>query len=83
LSELRKLEDCSLEEFGKQDKVIRIKSKLVGEDIWLVPTKDHLEKVSGPEVAYTAKEAMLLGKSTKKIARKIHEFKKTFKGEIF
>jgi len=24
-----------------------------------------------------------LGKSTKKIARKIHEFKKTFKGEIF
>ena len=81
-AELEYWKGLSLQKFFKMKAAIKIQSKLVDEDIWLVSTVEEMDQVKGPEVVYTAKEAYVLSLSSKEYAKKIHKIKKTFNGEI-
>ena len=81
--EIKYWEGLPLSKLADQKIAIKIKSSLVGEDIWLVSTAEEMDKVKGPQVVYTAQEAIVISGLPKEFARKVHAFKKKFKGEIF
>jgi len=78
----RSLMALSLSEFEQGKYVVKVRSHLLGEDIYFVSNERVFEKVPDGFVVYTAKELRALQGSTKDEIKNVHRIKKTFDGEI-
>jgi hypothetical protein len=76
------LMDLSLSEFEQGKYVVKVRSHLLGEDIYFVSNEKLFDRVPDGFVVYTAKELRALKGSTKNDIRNVHRIKKTFNGEI-
>jgi hypothetical protein len=72
----------SLSEFEAGTYVVKVRSHLLGEDIYFVSSEQLFERVPNGFAVYTAKELRALKGSTKDDIRDMHRIKKTFNGEI-
>jgi glutamate 5-kinase len=72
----------SLSKFEQGKYVVKVRSALLGEDIYFVSNEKLLERVPEGFVVYTAKELRALKGSTKDDIKNVHRTKKTFNGEI-
>jgi hypothetical protein len=80
--EAKALMTLSLSEFEAGTYVVKVRSALLGEDIYFVSSEKLFDKVPEGFVVYTAKELRALKGSTKDDIRNVHRIKKTFNGEI-
>ena len=71
-----------LSEFEQGKYVVKVRSHLLGEDIYFVSNEKLFDRVPDGFVVYTAKELRALKGSTKNDIRNVHRIKKTFNGEI-
>ena len=69
-------------EFEQGTYVVKVRSHLLGEDIYFVSNERLFDRVPKGFVVYTAKELRALKGSTKDDIRNVHRIKKTFDGEI-
>ena len=73
------ISEMSLEEFKSQNLAVRIRSKVLGEDIWLVSNEDAREHLKAEGlVCYLANEIEQLKGLSQGAIRKVHEVKKVF-----
>jgi len=72
----------SLSEFEAGTYVVKVRSHLLGEDIYFVSSEKLFDKVPNGFVVYTAKELRALKGSTKDDIRNVHRIKRAFNGEI-
>jgi hypothetical protein len=72
----------SLSEFEAGTYVVKVRSHLLGEDIYFVSNEKLFDRVPDGFVVYTAKELRALKGSTKDDIRNVHRIKRTFNGEI-
>ena len=72
----------SLSEFEAGTYVVKVRSHLLGEDIYFVSSEKLFDKVPDGFVVYTAKELRALKGSAKEDIKNIHRLKKAFDGEI-
>jgi hypothetical protein len=79
---IKALMSMSLSEFEQGTYVVKVRSHLLGEDIYFVSNEKLFERVPDGFVVYTAKELRLLKGSTKDDMKNVHRIKKTFNGEI-
>jgi len=80
--ESRALMELSLSDFEQGTYVVKVRSALLGEDIYFVSNERLLEKVPEGFAVYTAKELRALRCSTKAQLKRIHWTKKEFDGEV-
>ena len=62
--------------------MVKVRSHLLGEDIYFVSNEKLFERVPDGFAVYTAKELRALKGSTKDDIRNVHRMKKTFNGQI-
>ena len=72
----------SLSEFEAGTYVVKVRSHLLGEDIYFVSNERLFDRVPDGFVVYTAKELRVLKGSTKNNLKNVHRIKRTFNGEI-
>ena len=73
----------TLAEFARSGRTVRVRSRLLGEDIWWVANKTLKDAVPDPTlVVYTAAELRLMVRVTPQELINIHRIKKTFGGHI-
>jgi len=80
--ETKALMALSLSEFEAGTYVVKVRSHLLGEDIYFVSSEKLFERVPDGFVVYTAKELRALKGSAKDDVRNVHRIKKTFNGEV-
>ena len=80
--ETKALMALSLSEFEAGTYVVKVRSHLLGEDIYFVSSEKLFDKVPEGFAVYTAKELRALKESTKDDIRNVHRVKRTFDGEI-
>ena len=79
---VERLMALSLSEFEGGTYVVKVRSHLLGEDIYFVSSEKLFERVPDGFVVYTAKELRALKGSAKDDVRNVHRIKKTFNGEV-
>lgn len=72
----------SLSEFEVGTYVVKVRSHLLGEDIYFVSDEKLFDRVPDGFVVYTAKELRTLKGSTKNDIKNVHRIKRAFNGEI-
>jgi len=72
----------SLSDFEQGTYVVKVRSALLGEDIYFVSNERLLEKVPEGFAVYTAKELRALRCSTKAQLKRIYWTKREFDGEV-
>jgi hypothetical protein len=80
--EAKALMTLSLSEFEAGTYVVKVRSALLGEDIYFVSNEKLFDRVPEGFVVYTAKELRALKGSTRNDIKNVHRMKKTFNGEI-
>lgn len=80
--ETRALLTLSLSEFEVGKYVVKVRSALLGEDIYFVSNEKLFDRVPDGFVVYTAKELRALKGVTKEHLKKVHRIKRTFDGEV-
>ena len=78
----KSLMNLSLSEFQQGNYVVKVKSQLLGEDIYFVSNEKLFDRVPDGFVVYTARELKALRGVTKEHLKKVHRIKRTFDGEI-
>jgi len=80
--ESRELMELSLSEFEAGTYVVKVRSRLLGEDIYFVSNERVLDRVPDGFAVYTAKELRALKGSKRDAIKDVHRIKRTFNGEI-
>lgn len=79
---LKRFNEMSLSEFEKANLIVRIHSKLLGEDIYFLSHETLREKIKEDLVSYSAKELKELIKLPSSQWEKIYLLKRELKGVI-
>ena len=75
--------DLTLAQFARSGKVLRVRSRLLGEDVWWVSDGNLKRAVADPTlVVYTAGELRHLVNISPRDLINLHRIKKTFHGNI-
>jgi hypothetical protein len=72
----------TLDEFGKQNLAILVRSHLLGENFYMVPNREALAKIGGEYVIYLPEELEAIAGLSPGGLKDIHRIKKLFDGEI-
>ncbi len=68
--------------FIQSDKVVKIRSKILKDDLWIVSNPKHAWRVEDDAGIYFGKEIKLLHGSTQEELLTVHLLKKKFNGEV-
>ena len=79
---VERLMALSLSEFEGGTYVVKVRSHLLGEDIYFVSNEKLFDRVPVGFAVYTAKELRALKGSTKDDIKSVHRIKRAFDGEI-
>lgn len=80
--ETSSLLSMTLDEFGKQNLAILVRSYLLGEHIYLIPNQNMSPQSSGGLVTYLPEELIAISRLSPTGLKNIHRIKKIFDGEI-
>lgn len=78
----KKRTESEWQELIASDLVVKIHSKILNDDVWIVSNPKHKWRVEDDSPIYLIKEIKLLYGSGKDALLKIHQVKTTFEGEV-
>jgi len=77
------LGDMDFSQFSQGEDRFKVRSKLLGEDVWFVPLRKDADEVrTRGEIPYTARELHYLQDVLPDTIRKVHAIKKHFDGTV-